>query len=426
MVTKNIEVGSYNLHLIKTDKFKSLFFEIIITKKLKKEDITITNLLIDNMSFSTKKYNTLRLMNIKKQDLYNAFFLASNKRLGKAMQTKLTFSMLNPKYTEESMLEESIEFLKEIIYNPNIEQDAFNETIFNRIKEENIIDIKGSLTNPKYYASQRLKELMNKKEVISYKQAGYLEDIEKITSKDLYEYYKKFFKNANIDFYVVGDFNQKEIESIITKNFKFNNANKSLLDIKYNYQNKRESCQEVIEQSSFNQSVFATNYNLKNLTQKEKNYTMILYNIILGNSPESRLFKNIREKKSFAYSINSSYKYSDNTLIIFAGINSKNYEDVKISINEEIENLKENLIEEKELENAKQLFISTLKETEEYPSSIIDFNYNKKYFKSKNIDNQIKIIEKITREEILKVAKKITLDTIYLLKEGENETNTNQ
>ena len=69
MVTKYIEVGSYNLHLIKTDKFKSLFFEIIITKKLKKEDITITNLLIDNMSFSTKKYNTLRLMNIKKQAL---------------------------------------------------------------------------------------------------------------------------------------------------------------------------------------------------------------------------------------------------------------------------------------------------------------------------------------------------------------------
>lgn len=426
MVIKNIEVGSYNLHLIKTDKFKSLFFEIIITRKLKKEDVTITNLLIDNLSFSTKKYNTLRLMNIKKQDLYNVFFVASNKRLGKTMQTKLTFSMLNPKYTEESMLEESINFLKEILYNPNIEQEAFNETIFNRIKEENIIDIKESLTNPKYYASQRLKELMNEREVISYNQSGYLEDIEKITSKDLYQYYKTFFKNTNIDFYVVGDFNQKEIEEIITKNFKFDNTNKSTLDIKYNYQNKRESYQEVIEQSSYNQSVFATNYNLKNLTSKEKNYTMILYNIILGNSPESRLFKNIREKKSFAYSINSSYKYSDNTLIIFAGINSKNYEDVKKSVNEEIENLKNNLVEEKELENAKQLFISTLKETEEYPSSIIDFNYNKKYFKIKKIDNQIKAIEKITKEDILKVAKKITLDTIYLLKEGENETNTNK
>lgn len=423
MIIKNKEVGSLNLHMIKTTKFKSLFFNLIFTKKIEKEKITINNLLIDNLLFSCKKYDSAKKMSIKKQDLYGASLNGSTKRLGKNLVINLSMSVLNPKYTEETMLEESLEFYKEVILNPNIEKEKFNEEIFNLIKNNLYIDINSAKENKKYYTTSKLKENMDKTSPISYRMEGYLEDLEKITSENLYKEYKDLIGNSTIDLYVLGDFNFTEMEKLITKKIKLKPKKKIISDIRVNYKNPKDNPQEIIENSNYNQSTLSIGYSLENLTNKEKVYTMVLYNIILGNSPESKLFKNIREKKSYAYTINSTYKELDNVLTISAGINSKNYDDVVYSVQQEIENMKNGDFKEEEIESAKQLFISTLNEIEEYPTSIIDHHYSIYHYKRKKVVTQIKNIKEITKEEIIKVAKKVKLDTIYLLKEEEHEKN---
>lgn len=421
MNKKTKELESLNLHMIKTNKFKTLFFELIFTSKIKKEEITINNLLIDNLLFSCKKYQTPKEMNIKKQDLYGAYYNGYSKRIGNLTSINFTMSILNPKYTEKEMLDESLEFFHEILFNPNIENNHFNEETFNLIKNNSAININMTKENKSYYSINKLKENMDKNSPISYKMEGYIEDLEKINSKDLYNQYKKLFKDYNIDLYVIGNFSYKEIEEKVSKYFKFNNKTKNYINNKITYNNYKQLPNEVIEQTNYNQSNLAIGYSLKKLTEKEKNYSMVIYNIILGNSAESKLFQNIREKKSYAYTINSLYRKTDNILIISAGISSKNYEDIKDAINKELEKLKDGNFSKKELENAKQLFITTLNEIDEYESSIIDYYYMTKYFDMRKIKTQIKNINDIKEEDIIKVAKKIKLDTIFLLKEEENE-----
>ena len=99
-------------------------------------------MLIDNLLFSCKKYDSAKKMSIKKQDLYGASLNGSTKRLGKNLVINLSMSILNPKYTEDIMLEESLDFYKEIILNPNVENNKFKEEIFNIIKNNLYIDIK--------------------------------------------------------------------------------------------------------------------------------------------------------------------------------------------------------------------------------------------------------------------------------------------
>ena len=426
MIIKNKEIGSLNLHMIKTTKFKSLFFDLIFTQKIEKDKITINNLLIDNLLFSCKKYDSAKKMSIKKQDLYGASLNGSTKRLGKNLVINLSMSILNPKYTEDIMLEESLNFYKEIILNPNIENNAFDEEIFNLIKNNIYIDIKSVNENKKYYALSNLKEGMDKTSPISYRMEGYIEDLDKITNKNLYKIYQKLLKDSVIDLYVVGDFDFKEMEKIITKKLKLKPKKKQISEIKVNYKNPKDNIQEIIEETNYNQSTLALGYSFKNLTNKEKEYTLVLYNIILGNSPDSKLFKNIREKKSYAYNISSNYKELDGILTISAGINSDNYMDTLRGIHHELENMKNGDISEKEIDSAKQLFISALNEIDEYPSSIIDHHYSIYHYKRKQIKTQIKNIKEITKEEIIKVAKKIELDTIYLLKEENHEENKNK
>ena len=151
MEYKKIEEVSYNLHLIKTNKFKTLFFKIILSEKVEKEKITLRNLLIDNLISSSKDYPTIREMNIKKQELYGASLAMANKRMGNHFFLEYTMSILEPRYTEDNMLEESIKLYSDILYKPNITDEKFDQTIFDLSKDTLEKEILMVNENPSLY-----------------------------------------------------------------------------------------------------------------------------------------------------------------------------------------------------------------------------------------------------------------------------------
>ena len=55
---EQINMGSYNLHIIKTTKFKTITVEVNFRRKLKKEEITIRNLLKSILLYTTKDFKT--------------------------------------------------------------------------------------------------------------------------------------------------------------------------------------------------------------------------------------------------------------------------------------------------------------------------------------------------------------------------------
>ncbi len=412
-----------NLHLIKTDKFKTILFKIVFTSKFNKKEITKRNLLVDNLCLSSKNYPSRRQMSIKKQDLYGLDVYAETKRIGNYFVTEFNLSMLNPKYTEEEMLSLSFDFLYDILFNPNIENNKFNEEQFNLTKEYMKDEIKSIKENPNLYSNIKLRSLLGDYP-FGYHMEGYLEDLEKETSSTLYDYYKIFLINNNIDMYLVGDYNDNYI-NIIKDKFIFNNQNRTINDYYIEYKNIKDEIQIVKEDSKFKQSHLSISCSLNDLSLKEKLYTSVLYNIILGNGPDSKFFKNIREKYSYAYTISSSFRRADDILVINAGISIKNYDNVITLIKEELDNMKKGDFSLNDLENAKKMYISVINDITEYASSISEYYYNMKYLKLKPIEEEIEIINSITKEDITSLAKKINMDTIFLLKEEDYEENKN-
>ncbi len=407
------------LHLIKTNKFKTLFFKIVFTSKVKKEEITIRNLLVDNLNFSCKSYPSKRQMNIKKQDLYGADVYALNKRIGNYFVTEFSLSMLNPKYTEDGMLDASFDFFHDIIFNPNVEDNHFNNEVFNLSKENMKESIKSIRENPNLYINRKLKESLGDYP-FSYQMDGYLEDLDSINSFSLYSYYKEFLSNNNIDIFVIGDFDEKKILDIINSKFNFNINNKVIDDFSIDYRNTKRKIKEIEENSLFNQTKLAISCSLGRLTNKEKKYVAVLYNIILGNSPDSKFFKNIREKKSYAYTISSGFRRADDILIINAGISIENTSNVITSIKKEMEDMQNGIFSDLDLEKARSLYISVINEVYEYQSSISEYYYNLKYLSLDKYEKEIKEVNSIRKEDVIKLAKKIKIDTIYLLKEEEH------
>ena len=212
-----IDLKYGRLHLIKTNKFRSINIKILLKDEIKKEEITKRNFLTDYLVLSTKKYNTRKKLALKIQDLYSLYLSCFNNRIGNYLITRFNLSMLNPKYTEEIMFEESIELFHQVIFEPNVKNNAFNQELFDIIKNNIEKEIITASEDPKLYANIKMLEHLGN-EAYSYTGYGYLEDLHDINCKNLYSYYKEILSKSEIDIYVIGSFDDKKMISLIKNN----------------------------------------------------------------------------------------------------------------------------------------------------------------------------------------------------------------
>ena len=214
-----IDMGAYNLHLIKTSRFKTITVEVDFRREIQREDITKRAILKEVLLNSNKSFKTERELILESENLYDLKLVASSARMGNYTNISFKTRFLDEKYTEKNMNEESIAFLMDIIFNPNVDNNSFNEEVVNKCKnriEKSIKSLKDSKL--KYTLFKLLENVKDKP--YSYNSYGYLEDLEKIDGKVLYDYYKDIIANDFIDIFVVGDFDGVQIKELIKKYFK--------------------------------------------------------------------------------------------------------------------------------------------------------------------------------------------------------------
>ena len=161
MKYRKITNHTYNLHIIKTKKFKTVTVQIYFKNKLEKEEITYRNLLLNVLCEATNKYPKKRLLEIATEDLYELGYHGSNYISGKYGIMGFDITFLNEKYTEKGMLEKSIDFLSQILFEPNINNSrtglSFDKNNFKI--SYNILKngIKGVKERPSIYSKIRIR-----------------------------------------------------------------------------------------------------------------------------------------------------------------------------------------------------------------------------------------------------------------------------
>ena len=196
------ELPSYNLHMIKTDKFKSTYIEVIFSNEIKKENITINNFLSSYLTYSTKKYNNKIKYARKLEELYAASVFSNVDRLGKMFNVDFNMRVLNDKYTEDGLLKQAVDFLYEVLFNPNVVNDEFDKDVFKVIKNNEQSRIERFKENQRDYSILKLYELFDKDAPYAFNLKGYIKDLNKITPKNLYSYYKKRFLRILIPYWI--------------------------------------------------------------------------------------------------------------------------------------------------------------------------------------------------------------------------------
>ena len=415
----NKDLGSFKVHLIKTDLFKTITMKVMFHTPIIKEDITKRNILSDILLTSSKKYATRRDLNIKSEELYAADIYTSNQRIGNYITTSFILQTLNDKYTEDGNFASSIEFLHEIIFNPDIIDNKFKEEKLELVKSNAKIALESIKENSANYSIIRLKEEYDNKSPISYRMTGYLDDLEKINTQNLYDYYEKMIENDYVDIFVIGDINIKELLLIIKKYFKFRKVKKRKESYELDYHLPRKKVKTIKEVTSNNQAKLTIALPISKLDDFDKKYSLLILNIILGGTADSKLFKEVREKNSLCYTIRSSYSRLDNLMIISAGIDNINYDKALDLIKKILDDIKKGKFNDSDINVAKEYYNTSAESIIESPARLINEIFSEEILGVDSLEKRKENINKVTKKDIIRVSKKLNIDTIFLLEGGD-------
>ena len=422
MIYKTYNNKTYNIYTIKTDKFRTCHMEIIFRNNIEKSEITkrgmLTEMLVENSNF----LNTRKDMIIELENLYNSYFYGVTNRIGSSVLTSFCFDFINPSLVNES-IEQFIKFPINTILNPNVKNNEFDITTFEYIKERMKADIESIIEDPKKYSIDKLINNMCSDTESSININGYIDDLNLITPTNLYEYYLNMLNHDYIDIYIIGDLDMNEVSNIIKENLKINiyKDHKVTYEIENKITNKSK---KIIENYNFGQENICFGLNIDNITDYEKNYVAHIYNMILGGSSlESKLYNRLRNENSLCYACSSIYQKFDKLIIIHTQISQEN-ENLAIKlIKKSINDMVVGNITDEELENAKKYITTTLSMSEDVPGRIIDNYLYKNLYGLDDIEIRIKNYNNITKKEIINFAKKVKLNTILCVRDGENEEN---
>ena len=295
------DMNAYKLHIINTDKFKTITVSVAFRRKIVKEEITIRNLIKELVINSSFNYPTERSLIIETERLYDLKLMTSNYRIGNDAIFTFKTRFLNEEYTEEGMNEESIRFFLDLIFNPRLDNeiDKCKKKVEKSIKSLSDNKVKYSLFKLLYSTGDM---------PYAYNSYGYIDELDKIEVDDIKKYYDSMLKDDLVDAYVVGNVNCEEIKNIFREYFKVTTFHKNNPSIIAPELNNVRKVLELSETEDVNQSQLTILYNINGLSDYERKYVLPVYGEMLGGSSNSILFEAVREKNSYAYYVNTIVK----------------------------------------------------------------------------------------------------------------------
>ena len=421
-IKKEVKQG-INLHNINTNKFKTNLYAVFLATPLSRENVTKNALLTAVLRRGTKNIESQVLISKKLEEMYGASFDCGIEKTGDNHIIKFYLETINEAFLpeKEELDKKCIELLFDIILNPLVQNDGFKSEYVESEKKKLKQIIDGKIDNKRTYSFERCVEEMFKDEPYGLYKFGYVEDLEKITPQNLYQYYKELIKKCKIDIFVSGNLKDTDINNLIE-----NNAEIKALEARTpEYVENKENSEKipvreekvVEEKMQVGQGNLVIGLSSNSQIENEK-FVMSVYNAILGGGANSKLFQNVREKNSLAYTAGSTFRRQKNTIFIRCGIEIENYQKALDTIKEQIEDMKNGNFTEEDIENAKKLIVSSVKGISSEQDTEITYYYGQELSDTfTTIDDYVTKINNVTNSNIEEVAKEIWINTVYFLRD---------
>ena len=363
----------------------------------------------------SEKHPDLRAITEKLDDLYGASVGASVRRVGDYQTTGLYCSFIEDRFTGgQPVLAPMIAFLRELLFEPVLEDGGFDADFVAGEKKNLIATIESELNDKRAYAMGQLLRKMCKADSYGIPRLGDARTVAAIDAKDLYAHYQNILRTSTIHLFYVGS-DPERAERLLREAFKDLPRDVAPLPPQSPFHDAG-GCDET-ETMDVTQGKLCLGYTTPITNKREDFAAMQVLNVIFGSGMTSKLFMNLREKLSLCYSIGSAYYGSKGIVTVSAGIDFDNEELSRKEIAAQLESCCRGEITEEELTAAKEALLSGLRGVHDSPGAIEGYYATSALSGlSMSVAEYMEAIAAVTAEDAAAAARTLKLHTTYFLK----------
>lgn len=409
-------VKGVNLHFLQSKKFKTNKIKVRFSSPLDENTVAARVLVACMMETANQKYPTSQLFREKLASLYGVELSTSVSKRGRVHYVDLNISFVRDDFLSKKnvLTDEVLDIIETIFFSPLVVEDHFDIDTFDVEKKNTISDLESEIEEPYYYAHGQLNQLFFEDETIGMSRLGKVDLVRQETAQNSLEQFHQMLQLDNIDFFFIGDFNEVAIVDRVNQ-FEFKPRDNNL-SVTYR-QPFTNVVREKLEQKQNQQSILELGYHFSIQYGESLHIPLVVLNGMLGAFSHSRLFQIIREKEGLAYTISSHFDIFTGFMRVFAGIDKESRTKVMTLIMRQLNDLKRGKFTESELQLTKEMLVNTTLLAQDRQNTLIERKYLKTILGKKvlSLEEWLESIDKVSREEIIEVAKTINLQSVYFM-----------
>lgn len=416
MFTKVELQKGVNLYIRKTEQFKTITMSIKWLAELDEKQAAYRAVLSNVLQDSNADYPKQSDLRKALDELYGTVFYMDAGKRGSSHILSLNMECVNDEYLSTTgVFDEALNMVNTIIFKPNFKDGTFDESIVSREKRTVIERIRSIYDDKTRYAHKRMLELMRPNDPASMSSSGTEEDVESITSATLLDTYKRMLNEDEIDIYVVGDVQEDELVEKIKSMFDFpaREVTKKQYEQK---ETENKEARQVFERQDMKQGKLQVGYSTPISFFHPDYPKMQVANGVLGGFAHSKLFMNVREKESMAYTVNSAYAAYYGIVYVMAGIDAELEEKAVKLIGEQIDEMQKGNVSDLELDQTVALLSNSIRSAFDSARGQIEvYDQYKQLDEDFTADKWIAKWDAVSIEDVKQMASQIQLELIYLL-----------
>lgn len=405
--------GNIGFSTIIDEKFKTCSVYVRFMTELTAETAAVNSLAVGTLSASNGSLRSVAELNERLSYLYGSALGTFTRKRGDIQILGLSASWISPRYAldGEDLDGEMLDIIRDCLFCPNAENGEFDRESFTITKNDLLDRIDAEVNNKRNYAILKASAEAFADEPAAVPCYGTRDSAEAVTPADAYSAYLRLLRTSQTEIYYVAPEENPAVAEMFDEAF----AEVDRQPKKCTFRSI-SPCKEEPVSTAEEMDVLQCKTVLTFKSDSDDIFALRLLSAILGETPVSKLFVNVREKLSLCYYCACRYISSKNVLMIDSGVERENIPKAEEEILRQLDEIKNGNITADELESAVLSLDNALTAVGDTPSSWSSWYFERFCDGSSNTpQQQFSDYRAVTKARIVQAALSLRLDSKYCM-----------
>ncbi len=355
-------------------------------------------------------------------ELYGASVTGQVTRVGESQGLILTAECTADRYAlnGEEVTAACARLLCDMLFAPALDNGVFRCADVETERRCLAEDVRAQINEKRWYARCRAEELLCPDEAYSIGRYGRAEVIEHLTPERVTAAWRRMLRHATVRLTLQGEDAMPEVQEAFRRGFSAV-ADRAPLPCVTDTATRLPELRRKTERMPINQSKLVLGFRAGRAEPEADVTATRLMNAVLGGTPSSLLFRNVREKLSLCYYCSSSYDRMKGILLVQSGVDEANAERAEQEILKQVAALAAGEFTDEDLEAARRCIIQSFETVNDSQSGLASWYLAQTLLPQFSSPEELRQeLTAVDREAVIRAAQRLRCECVYLLAQEGN------